>query len=94
LDTKFVSRQYIDNTQNVSRSLDPYLVNDLRLILSYQTVSGSVFSWDFTVNNVFNEQYESNAWVYRYFLGGVESTVFGYYPQAGRHFVTGIKCRF
>src|SRR5699024_1586021 len=32
--TKYVSRQYMDNTQTKSRSLDPYLVNNLRIAYS------------------------------------------------------------
>lgn len=29
--TKYVSRQYLDNTQKISRSIDPYLVNNVRI---------------------------------------------------------------
>jgi len=46
------------------------------------------------VNNIFNEEYESNAWVYSYILGGKHYKIDGYFPQAGRHFMAGIDFSF
>jgi iron complex outermembrane receptor protein len=46
------------------------------------------------VNNLFNEEYESNAWVYSYILGGERYKMDGYFPQAGRHFMVGVDLKF
>ena len=50
-------------------------------------------AWEL-VNNIFNEQYESNAWVYRYMFDGKEYTMDGYFPQAGINFLGGIELKF
>jgi len=46
------------------------------------------------VNNLFNEMYESNAWVYSYIFGGKRYEMDGYFPQAGRHFMVGVDFNF
>jgi len=94
LTSKYVGRQYIDNTSSFERSLNPWYVNNFNV--SYRIHN---FLWDeielrFSVINLFDVQYESNAWVYRYYYGGQEFVTDGYFPQAGRHFMVGIKLRF
>ena len=44
LTSKYVSRQYLDNTQNNNRSIDPYFINDLRL--SYSFNNFQVIEWN------------------------------------------------
>jgi iron complex outermembrane receptor protein len=46
------------------------------------------------VNNLLDEKYETNAWVYSYLLGGERYKMDGYYPQAGTHFMFGIDFKF
>jgi len=46
------------------------------------------------INNLFNEEYESNAWVYRYSSGDTMQKLDGYFPQAGIHFMAGISVKF
>jgi len=46
------------------------------------------------VNNLFNEKYESNAWVYSYISEGERYKMDGYFPQAGTHFMFGIDFVF
>ncbi|MGB0601541.1 MAG: hypothetical protein ACPGKZ_04780 [Flavobacteriaceae bacterium] len=52
------------------------------------------------LNNIFNEQYESNGYFYTYDdswsnPGQIETIEgAGYYPQAGINFLTGLKLRF
>ena len=46
------------------------------------------------VNNLFDEEYESNAWVYSYQTGGTRYKMDGYFPQAGINFMAGITVRF
>jgi Outer membrane receptor proteins, mostly Fe transport len=64
--TNFVSRQYLDNTENTDRSLPSYSVNNLSL--SYTTplkalkIKEAVFGLNF--NNLFNRRYAASGWVY------------------------------
>lgn len=94
LQSKYVGKQYIDNTSSDERSLDPWFANDL--ILNYRVETGFLddLSFNFMIINLFDHKYESNAWIYRYYLGGIESSVDGYFPQAGIHFMSGITVRF
>ncbi len=89
--SKYVGKQYIDNTASEKRKLDPYFVNDI--LISYKIKTGWVESMELTlqVNNVLDEKYETNAWVYRYIYGGEQYKMTGYFPQAGTNFMAGLK---
>ena len=94
LATKFVGRQYLDNTTNEGRSLPAYLVNGLAVMWSPKSDSGlsvSVFA-----NNIFNEMYSANGYTYSYLYGGMQSMVTEnyVYPQAGRHGFVNLVYRF
>lgn len=93
--SKYVSRQYMDNTQNRSRSLDPYLVNDIRLNyrLSNIPVLKSVTA-TLQVNNVFNALYESNGFTFGWLEQGTPVHYNYYYPQAGTNFLLQLKWAF
>jgi iron complex outermembrane receptor protein len=91
--TKFVGRQYLDNTSNSSRSLSPYLTNDIRL--SYRLTPRCLreITLSVLVNNVLNTLYSSNGYTYSYVFGTLITENF-YYPQAGINFLGGITMRF
>ena len=92
--TKYVSRQYLDNTQNKNRSIDPYLINDINLSYSLDdlgVVKGITAS--LKLANVLDAKYETNGYTYGYIWGG-EQRVNYYYPQAGRNFLFQIKWEF
>ena len=92
--TKYVGKQYIDNTSNNDRSLNPYLTNNINLYYSIET--NFIKQIDFTVqfNNIFNEKYETNAWVYRYYLEGSDYNINGYFPQAEFNLMIGVNLKF
>ncbi len=92
--SKYVGKQYIDNTSSDSRSIDPYFVNDLKLSYTLKTTSIKEIGFNLLINNIFNHEYESNAWVYRYKLGGEEYLMDGYFPQAGINIFGGITVKF
>ncbi len=94
LNSKYVSRQYIDNTSNKERSLDPYFVNDLRFYYHFSLKPFSSIQFNFQINNILDEKYETFAWVYRYYYGGKEYEMNGYFPQAGRNYLLGIDIAF
>jgi iron complex outermembrane recepter protein len=91
---KYVGKQYIDNTSNNQRLLNPYFVNDLRLNYAFRPGSIKEARISLMVNNLFNVKYETNAWIYRYYFGGEESFMDGYFPQAGIHFLAGLSILF
>lgn len=92
--SKYVGKQFIDNTSNDDRSIDPYFVNDLKLSYTVQTNFIKELGFNLLINNVFNHEYESNAWVYRYILGEQEYLMDGFYPQAGINILGGISLKF
>jgi len=47
-----------------------------------------------SLNNLFNEEYESNAWVYRYYYGNQEYEMNGYFPQAKFNVMGGVNLKF
>jgi iron complex outermembrane receptor protein len=92
--SKFVGRQYIDNTQDETRLLDPYFVNDFQIQYRINPGFMEEITFSLMLNNIFNEIYETNAWVYKYRLGGTEYKQDGYFPQAGFNFMAGVILKF
>ena len=63
--TNFVSRQYLDNTENADRSLPCYSVSNISLSYTLRpkkVMKEAIFGLNF--NNVFNRRYAANGWVY------------------------------
>lgn len=92
--SKYVSKQYIDNTSNNERILKPYFVNDLSFDYNIQTSIVKNISIKLLVNNIFNSMYETNAWIYKYYYNDTEQFLDGYFPQAGINFLTGVQFKF
>ncbi len=90
----FVGKQFIDNTSVNSRKLDSYFVNNLNADYTFNTKLFEEITLRLMVNNLFNEKYESNAWVYSYIYEGERYKMDGYFPQAGTNFMFGIDFRF
>ena len=91
---KYVSRQYLDNTNKESRSLNPYYVQDARLIYEPPKFLFSNISFILQVNNIFNKKYEPNGYTYSYLSGGELTTENYYFPMAGTNFMAAINIRF
>jgi len=92
--SKYISEQYIDNTSDKTRMLDAYLVNNIKIDYSIKTKLFKSINFHVLVNNILNEEYETNAWVYRYYLGGEYYNMDGYFPQAGINFLAGVSLNF
>ena len=100
--TQYVSRQYIDNTECLQRSLPAYCFTDLDL--SYTFVPRSPLIRSIRVGailgNIFNAHYASSAWVYSaiYASGGNPNdhryTQIGYFPAAGFTALATLSVRF
>ena len=89
--SKYVSRQYLDNTSMKSRSLDPYYVQDARV--SYSLPNRLFKSTDLIlqVNNVFNKKYEANGYTFSYLYDGSLTTENFYFPMAGTNFMFAVN---
>lgn len=94
LQSIFVSKQYLDNTSCNDRSLDSYFVSNLKL--DYRLPAKMFKKWMAyaTINNLLNEKYESNGWVYSYYYGGSRNKMDGYFPQAGISYLLGMTIDF
>jgi iron complex outermembrane recepter protein len=92
--TKYVGKQYLDNTSSQSRKLDAYFTNDLRLSWTVKPSWLREISFNVLVNNIFNELYESNGYTYGYYAGGVMTQENFYFPQAGTNFLAGVNFKF
>ncbi len=97
---KYVGRQYLDNTQQESRSLDPFWTTDLRFSYSWNPGFVEEMAFSVKVNNVFNELYEPNGYTFSYFVptegnsGRELVTENYYYPMAGTNYLAGLSIRF
>ena len=92
--TQYVGRQYIDNTSSKDRSINPYCVNSIRIGYQIRPAFMQAVDLDFTVNNLFNAKYETNAWVYSAMVGGERYKEDGYFTQAGTHVMARATFRF
>jgi iron complex outermembrane recepter protein len=91
---KYVSRQFMDNTSNRSRSLDAYFVNDLRIAWTIKPSFAKELTLSLLANNFLAEAYESNGYTWGYLYGGDEYRENYYFPQAGRNYQVMAALRF
>ncbi len=92
--SKYVSKQYLDNTQNEGRKLNAYYVEDARAIYTFHKGFLKEANIIFQVNNIFNKKYEPNGYTYNYIYGGDLSVNNYYFPMAGTNFMTAINLKF
>ena len=99
--TNFVSRQYLDNTENADRSLPCFSVSDA--MLSYtlkpkKVMKEAIFGLNF--NNLFNRRYAASGWVYSaiYASGGHPNDnryyQIGFIPMAGFTMTANVTVKF
>lgn len=93
LNNKYVGRQYMDNTQNKGRSLDPFFVQDLTGSFVLPQKLFKEIRLLVQVNNLMNTLYEPNGYTFSYWFGGALTTENFYYPMAGRNFMAGLSIK-
>ena len=108
--SKYVGDQFIDNTSSAYAKLDAYLVNDFRVSYKVKTKLFKevvISSW---IRNLLNQNYISNAWVYRFNTTGDPTSYdpyantegsgtnsynqIGAFNQAGINFFVGLNLKF
>ena len=99
--TNYVSRQYLDNSENCDRSLPAYCVSNVSLSYSLKpkkVLKEAIFGLNF--NNVFNKHYAASGWVYSaiYESGGHGNDnryyQIGFIPMAGFTMMGNVTLRF
>ncbi len=91
--SKYVSKQYLDNTADDARSLNAFFVQDIRAIYTIKSKCLKEINIIAQLNNVFGKKYEPNGYTYSYFVGGETVTENFYFPMAGTNFMLGLNIR-
>jgi len=94
LQTKYVARQYLDNTLNVARSLDPFTFTNLSINYNIKQQFAKYLQIGCLVNNLFNAMYANNGYTFSYQYAGQTITENFFYPQASRHFLLKLSIQF
>ena len=99
--TNYVSRMYLDNTENKDRSLPGYSTSNVSLGYTYKPhkfVKEAVFTVH--LNNIFNKRYAASGWVYSaiYESGGHPNDnryyQIGFIPMAGFNVMANLTLKF
>lgn len=93
LNSKAVSKQYLDNTQSDNRSLNGYFVQDLQLRYAFTARKTANVELVFAVNNLWNRHYESNGYTYSYYYAQSLVRENFYYPMAGVNWMAGLNVK-
>nr|WP_199077052.1 TonB-dependent receptor [Pedobacter sp. ASV19] len=91
---KYVSKQYMDNTQNESRKLKGYFVSNLRAGYDFKAFGIKNINLGLLVNNIFDKKYESNGYTYSSMYQGNTTTENFYFPQAGTNLLLSLNLKF
>ena len=92
--SKYVGRQFLDNTSSTDRKIDAYFVSDLRFMYTLKPTFAKEISFTLLINNLFSELYESNGYTYAYLSEGKIASYNAFYPQATRNFLVGVRVKF
>jgi iron complex outermembrane receptor protein len=92
---KYVGKQYYDNTSSDLRSLDAYFTSNFRIDYSFK-LFGVDCGLQGLINNIFDRQYISSAWIYRAVFtdGSPDYIENGFFPQAGRNVIGKLTLAF
>ena len=102
--TNFVSRQYLDNSENKDRSLPAFSQSDINL--SYALKTGKKQNWlkevvfGLNFNNIFDSHYAASGWVYSAVSEKYKYTndkryyQIGFMPMAGFTMMGNVTLRF
>ncbi len=104
--SKYVSRQYLDNTSNIdppgygpsdptsNRYLNGYFLNGVRLGYNFKTRWIKNIGVTLLINNIFSEKYESNGATYPDIESGKVVNYNYFFPQAPANFLLGLNMKF
>lgn len=85
LQNQYVSKQYLDNTNNEDLTTPSYYLADFNAMYNFDLKRVNV-GLQFLLNNIFNKKYVNNGFNY-------DGTAY-YYTQAGTNFMLGLSLKF
>ena len=91
--SKYVGRQYLDNTSQSSRSLHAYYVQDIQVSYLIETKAIKSIKVFAQCNNLFSKKYEPNGYTFSYINGGSLITENYYFPMAPVNFMAGLNIK-
>lgn len=94
LQSKYVSKQYMDNTQSETRKLKGYWVNNARIGYDFSFKGVKNMNIGLLANNILDKKYESNGYTYGYLSGGSRTDENFYFPQAGPNLLLSLNIKF
>lgn len=92
--SKYVGKQYLDNTSNENRIIESYFINDINLSYNFAAFGMQNIGINLLINNILNVEYLSNGYTWGYMWDGSLYQQNNYYPQAGINFLAGVNLRF
>ena len=87
---KYVSKQYLDNTEKNSRSLNSYYIQDIKLSYRLKCKILKEVRLIGQLNNIFNKRYESNGYTFSYVYGELTTENY-YFPMAPINGILGVN---
>jgi iron complex outermembrane receptor protein len=109
LASRYIGKQFVDNTSRKASSLDSYTVMDAGIEWTWFNSWSKGLQLGLSLKNALNEQYESNGWIYRFYSEGFNPVPDdpyagseggdlyhqkGYFPQAGRYLLLHLSIHF
>ncbi|WP_321426607.1 TonB-dependent receptor domain-containing protein [uncultured Bacteroides sp.] len=99
LQSSYVSKQFLNNSEQEDCKLDAYFVNNLRLGYTFSLPAVKSIHVGLSINNLFNEKYESNGWGGSSYVIDADGSKTryndaGYFAQAGTNILAGITLKF
>jgi iron complex outermembrane receptor protein len=91
---KYVGRQFLDNTSNIKRSINPYNVVDLRFNYTINTKLIPEITFMFSIYNLLNTNYETNGYTFSYYTDAALNTFNYKAPAAPLNYLGGISLKF
>jgi iron complex outermembrane recepter protein len=91
--SKYVSSQYLDNSQDDRRKINSYYIQDARVIFTFHNKLFKEWKIIGHANNIFDLKYEPNGYTYSYVYDGGLTADNYYFPMAGTNFMIAINIK-
>lgn len=92
---KYIGRQFLDNTSNVNRSINPYNVLNAQVNYTIKTKFIPEISLMLSINNILNTKYETNGYTFSYYYDSDKISTFNYLaPAALLNVMGGVSLKF
>lgn len=94
VNTKYVGKQYLDNTTNDNSKLNAYFLTNFSSNYSIPLKGIKSLELKLMLNNLFGEKYSANGYTYSGYDSEKRNDYNFYYPQAGMNWMAGAVVKF